>query len=191
MKYCLTACSRSRCTEKADIYRVLWKAVHSFRRPIRADSVLGSLVLLMKIVAAAGQHERLPDGQSQALGAVALCSKAVQSCYSLLASCGLFSVTRLVFIQREETEFSAFPCCGEEESRFGRWHIPRCSFGCVDLSCIVALGRTWAQAAAAPAWEGRVLLGGLQLNVGAGVVPLGPNSQSFTSNGWHFCQPGS
>lgn len=41
------------------------------------------------------------------------------------------------------------------------------------------------------AWEGRVLLGGLQLNLGAGVVPFDPNSRSFTSNGGHFCQPDS
>lgn len=65
MKYCLTACSRSRCTEKADIYRVLWKAVRLFRRPVRADSVLGALVLPVKIVAAAGQHGCLLMGRAR------------------------------------------------------------------------------------------------------------------------------
>lgn len=76
------------------------------------------------------------DGQSQGPGAVALRSEAVQGWYSLLLACGLFPVTQLIFIQREETEFSAPLCCGEEESRFGRRHVPRCSFGCV-----MALGR--------------------------------------------------
>lgn len=149
MKYCLTACSQSRCTEKADIYRVLWKAVRLFRRPVRADSVLGALVLPVKIVAAAGQHECLLMGRARPPVPGHFAARRCRAGARCWHPVGCSLLTRLDFIQREETEFSAPLCCGEEESRFGRRHIPRCSFGCV-----VALGRIWAQAAAAPAEGG-------------------------------------